>query len=330
MIQSSPQLMQQFTAEPTPRRPKVSKKKKIRFPRSEALIGQERPQESHVVSHINANEMQRIPPTIAQRHDPPPPAFSNLISPDMQQIYEHYLLLIAASPLDMVVNQCDEDMGPVMQWADFLRIRKLYIYSKCNQPAPQAGNTPLFFGILPNVGREGHSWVTHLIRDDVDWAEYTIFLQAGVECPLEMILRARMDLERHNQGTGNFYNFVDLYQYKARQIHCFQSIYHPCMPFPKSEVCGFHEEFKQNNSTCETATVSLRGEFILRRDLQQRVNKTKLAILQTELAKSKDPRAGHFLERDWISVLGARNLDLIAPEYRGKTVMRQQKRYEAS
>jgi hypothetical protein len=207
-----------------------------------------------------------------------------------------------------------------MMWARLLHVNQLFIYSKCGEAEPDNiyGVNKIIFQDLPNVGREGHTWLTHMARKGVQFSQWNVFLQGSAETKLENIIQARLDLQQPP------YNFVDLFQYTkgAKDNECYRHIYDKtCIGASKLTVCRFHEQYrKNNNDTCEAAQVSLRGEFMVSGGLLLDLDQEKIQKLADRLALSNNPLYGHFLERDWISVLGATNFDLLAPELRGSDI----------
>lgn len=76
----------------------------------------------------------------------------------------------------LVVSRCTEDVTWAAAWKDEFDV---FVYSKCSD------TRPLFDGAiwltLPNVGRESHTYLTHIIENYDKLHEVTIFLQGRID-----------------------------------------------------------------------------------------------------------------------------------------------------
>jgi hypothetical protein len=162
-----------------------------------------------------------------------------------------------------------------------------------------------------------------MLRTDIDFAEWNLFLQGELEAPVEAIILALIDMaEHHNRGEQ--YDFVDITQYHLERTpaRCYFKLFSPCTPFDwkKRQLCDLHNEFRHNDKySCDEAPVSFRGEFLATDDLIRQQNRTTLSRMVDLLSVENNPMIGQFLERDWISILGATHLDAIGPRYRQRT-----------
>ena len=184
---------------------------------------------------------------------------------------------------------------------------------------------------MPNVGREGHSWLTHFLHS---WehqllrSDWSLLVQGGHEVSLSDVLRGLED------ATTRSCDFLDLFQYRfaskwAQRRGVVKDYWGYHIPPNVTEyawlydhVCELHDQFtavnqdnnNNNNKTpCHEAIVALRGEFIIHKSLiAQNRDNPKLHELLKLLSMSNDPQEGHFLERAWIQVLGTdRYCDLL-------------------
>jgi hypothetical protein len=172
-----------------------------------------------------------------------------------------------------------------------------------------------------------------MLRDDIQFADWNLFLQGGIEASLEKIFKARIAVENADNSSKRF-DFLDLSQFFLRRppeyiINCYRHIYSPCNPKIKytqdvskgrfrtktPEICVFHDRYRFYESvTCEEAHISLRGEFLASGNLLKRVNsqhRHELEELKHLLRKSSNPTVGHLLERTWPSILGATDFSMM-------------------
>jgi hypothetical protein len=237
--------------------------------------------------------------------------------------------------IDLIVSHCTEDLKWIEVLAQGVPLTHVYIYEKCtdNLNAYRHANLTLSNStcekelqahddfsmpcmqhlevtVLPNRGREGATWLHHMLRRDVVFSGWNIFLQGGFEVK-------GVDLERGLDATRSEtgFDFIDLSKFrKGRNFHCYHWPFCPQEYFSVEEFCNYHDRYKSSNSTCEEARGSLRGEFIVAGDAVHRVfssePRNKLAELLAILNKEKSPRIGHFLERMWIEILNVKEFGM--------------------
>lgn len=75
----------------------------------------------------------------------------------------------------LVLARCTEDVSWAARWKDTFDI---FVYSKCGTAAPAFSATWL---TLPNVGREGHTYLSHIIDHYDNLHDVTIFLQGRID-----------------------------------------------------------------------------------------------------------------------------------------------------
>ena len=254
--------------------------------------------------------------------------------------------------LDLVISHCLESTSTwLWNWTQQLKVSNLYIYNKCNQSIHRMNchssnchhmNTNQ--QSLPNLGREGHTWIHHILRNDIEHSTWTAFLQGNPEYGLpediQDVLNRAKDGASTNQTTGsnsNVFDFVDLQQYVAkRQINqrvsrAFKMRYaHQAklnFGWNTKKTCDYHERFKRTTQSCSTIPrYTFRGQFVASGELLKTVRDTHrpaMERLQDTLEGGPDShRVGFWLERFWPQVLGANDLDLI-PEWRNVSTIRK-------
>jgi hypothetical protein len=221
--------------------------------------------------------------------------------------------MAASRDLDVIVSLCKEPLENVVKLARLLHTRHLYVYSKCGQTLPEdlAQMANIDFQILPNVGREGHTFVTHILRmrkGEAYPAGWNLFLQAEVEAGLGDIIQGGVDLEVANKVAETPYNFLDLSQYRIQNPSVFRK--------EGGGLCDFVKRFGRNKGhrDCKGMYIALRGEFFATAALLMGAAgeaKWTFEKLASELdASGSDGQLGHYLERSWASVLGANPLSV--------------------
>eukprot|EP00928_Gymnodinium_smaydae_P062653 TRINITY_DN4646_c0_g1_i1.p1 TRINITY_DN4646_c0_g1~~TRINITY_DN4646_c0_g1_i1.p1 ORF type:complete len:702 (-),score=97.77 TRINITY_DN4646_c0_g1_i1:121-2226(-) len=93
-----------------------------------------------------------------------------MLSPaQLQKLYQIQQGEVAKSELEIVLAQYDESIT----WSDpYASIRTVY----CKGPPPEGAEGCVR---LPNVGREGHTYLHHIVENYDNLADWTVFSQAG-------------------------------------------------------------------------------------------------------------------------------------------------------
>lgn len=246
--------------------------------------------------------------------------------------------------LDIVISHCKENTNEwVRNWSSVLHISHIYIYNKCNESLdfkcdeyPKSTmcdnkRVKIYQRSLPNVGQEGHTWIYHMLRDDIQHANWTAYLQGNPEHGMPEDIQDVLDRAK-TRTQSTYFDFVDLYQYAMRrQVHDpdipklwklrYSKRDHLNFGWNSTKSCELHERFKRTNYSCsQIPRFTFRGQFMVSGDIVQSVtdqkNRSALEMIRAELESgAESTNFGYWLERYWIQVLGARDLDLI-PEWR--------------
>jgi hypothetical protein len=233
--------------------------------------------------------------------------------------------------LDLIVSHCREDLQWLTKWTTALNVRNVHVYEKCGQDASALQLSrlgQLHVTTLPNVGREGHTWLHHILRKDILFADWNVFVQGRTESHLNATETSLNTVKE----PGATIDFVDLGQYDYLERHigdewnCYQYSFKNCdysfkrLGWDAKKVCDMHNYFRTSNRSCEDPMLTLRGEFLVRGSLLRHgVNRSKLEEAIALASVSVDAPMGHFLERNWIEILSvSRYLDLIGPDLRRK------------
>mmetsp|Transcript_27427 Transcript_27427/g.41527 ORF Transcript_27427/g.41527 Transcript_27427/m.41527 type:complete len:482 (-) Transcript_27427:85-1530(-) len=214
--------------------------------------------------------------------------------------------------VDMVISVCEEDINRVMFFATRLKVKSVYIYSKCEQAIELDDTVVKQFEtvditVLPNVGREGHSWLTHMLRDDLKPDRWSIFFQGQIEVNLFQARLAIISAHEHDQqndGTtfihmhrvqqGEFCHPMDVSHY---ELYRFMRLYN--LPRYQSH------QGRNNYLDFMGKQLVMRGEFVAKNSLFSKLDKEKILDIKARLEVENCPREGYYLEALWVNVLGA-------------------------
>lgn len=253
---------------------------------------------------------------------------------DIQRVFDETTALNNNSTnydVDMVVSWCDEDVQRFQSFAIDLKVNRLYIYSKCQQNITLEDNFVAQFRHvevteLPNVGREGHSFLTHMLREDVVTNNpngWTIFFQGKIEKMLPQAMLSLVAAHEHdaaNDGTTIINMFRVRPNIRRRYMDIF---YRPedtekagfCTPIHlPSLVLGIPQKYPRYQHPHSSRKyldamvnqIMYRGEFVAKNSLfgSNNLDFDKVLDIQSRLEVENAPREGYFLEPLWTSVLG--------------------------
>lgn len=202
--------------------------------------------------------------------------------------------------LELVINYCKEDLSWVDTWVKKLDISKVYIYSKCGQQVPVTTTSKMTVTSLPNVGREGHSWLYHILHTKKKRSGRSIFVQGKHEVFLD-------DVASAVSVPGQSRMFHDLtwrpfWPCGVDEMYAVQGVGQlPHGHTYESYLDVLYKNITGNSPTSKTQC-SFRGEFIVTNQLIDKVkmeHKNVLNNLFRLLTKSNNPVEGHMLERLW-------------------------------
>ncbi|KAJ2978890.1 hypothetical protein NUW58_g7350 [Xylaria curta] len=142
---------------------------------------------------------------------------------------------------------------------------------------------------LQNVGREGDTYLTHVLDSEQDWASHTLFIQAEPHEPV--YLQARLE-DYFVEKTG-FLSLSHVRNFCASCDAC-------------NDHSGWTEEgtvlrdiFSRSNpsGTCQGLSLTYRGQFVVSSRRMKQANHELLRELRSRLVD--DERFGFTLERSW-------------------------------
>ncbi|KAF2966449.1 hypothetical protein GQX73_g7135 [Xylaria multiplex] len=142
---------------------------------------------------------------------------------------------------------------------------------------------------LENVGREGDTYLSHVLESEQDWASHTLFIQAEPHDP--GYLQARLE-DYYVQQTG------------------FLSLSHVRNFCPSCDTCNDHSgwtedgavlreifERSNNHKTCQDISLTYRGQFVVSSRRMKEANQELLRDLRSRVINEE--RFGYTLERSW-------------------------------
>lgn len=207
--------------------------------------------------------------------------------------------------MDMIVNHCKEDISWIPTWMNTLGINNTYIYDKCGEP-PIIRKDNIHVVTLPNTGREGSSWLHHMMRQDIVFSHCNIFLQGNHEAILQAVQDALVEIRLQEEQV----DFVDFSRHPSRGPFvggCFTDDGLCARYMNAKELCHFHQEYSSTENSCQDAIPTVRGEFYVSSKTMLRYvhdYRTKLTSLQKQLNTENNPILGHYLERNWGEMFG--------------------------
>ncbi|KAI0112395.1 hypothetical protein GGR51DRAFT_506862 [Nemania sp. FL0031] len=142
---------------------------------------------------------------------------------------------------------------------------------------------------LENVGREGDTYLSHVLDTEKIWASHTLFIQAEPHEP--GYLQARLE-DYFVQDTG------------------FLSLSHVRNFCPSCDACNDHSGWTEDGTvlrdiftranpskTCQDITLTYRGQFVVSSRRMKQANQELLRDLRSRLVN--DDHLGYTLERSW-------------------------------
>lgn len=222
--------------------------------------------------------------------------------------------------VDMVVSICREPLDKIMSYATELKVQSLYIYSKCEQKIEFPPEFVKQFSTvditeLPNVGREGHSFLTHVLRTDLNPNRWTIFLQGGIEKTMKQAMLSLTAAHEHD-AVGDGTDMINMYRVSGQGgmfMNPKQQESEFCTPIRVKHltIIGEHRSlrYQSHNGSHKFIDamgrqVMYRGEFVAKNSLFANLDREKILDIKGRLEKGDTVLEGHYLERFWVGVLG--------------------------
>lgn len=214
--------------------------------------------------------------------------------------------------VDMVISVCKEDINRVVFYATRLKVKSLYIYSKCEHAIELDDSIVKQFEtvditVLPNVGREGHSFLTHMLRDDLKPDRWSIFFQGQIEVSLFQARLAIVSAHEHDQQNDGT-TLIQMHRVqKGEFCHPMDVSHYELYRFMRSYNLPRYQNDRGTNNYLDImgGKFLLRGEFVAKNSLFSKLDKEKILDIKARLEVENCPLEGYYLEGLWVNVLGA-------------------------
>lgn len=219
-----------------------------------------------------------------------------------------------ARPVQVVVSRYAEDVA----WVACLGFRDVVVYDKNDRGDTSAGNPPPGAAVrkLPNVGREGHTYLYHIVTHYDSLADVTLFLPgSGRAVPdkwgkvqwVASVTARTGDSAFPTSGPMGKQGNMMLEQHGAFQLDSWTSGHSAnqrdnsesdLLPCPERPLSAWyaHNRLPPSPHTC------YHGVFAVSREHIQRRPRSFYARLLAYLCHHSNPEAGHYLERCWAAV----------------------------
>jgi hypothetical protein len=212
--------------------------------------------------------------------------------------------------IDLVISRCGEDMKWIRTLQEVINFQYIYIYNKCeknNASLVKIQNLPSVHVVnLPNVGREGATWLHHMLRTDIKHASHNIMVQGKTETKRRQLRNLVYSLP----FVQDVYHFMDLSRHPSKRTStlrvCWTLNNFCAREYNYSELCEFCQTYSSTGRSCPQVVPTLRGEFYVSAEAIRRNILTRRSLFENLLDilnRNNDPPFGHHLERCWGEIL---------------------------
>lgn len=226
---------------------------------------------------------------------------------------EHYTP--ESKTIDIVIARYKENLNWLNE-IDLSQFRYVYVYDKggnWQNTSANIKNVP-----LPNVGREPHTYLHHII---VNWdalADVTIFLPGSCDAnhkwpvakrTIEHALETRTSVfiagqkYDNNKMPSDMYNFQLSDWQSSTDINRQSNAESVLSPAPYRPFGKWYDHYI--GPTIPFRGVGYYGIFAVARDHIKHHNIEFYKNLKSQLNNTSNPEAGHYFERVWISIFNA-------------------------
>lgn len=224
-------------------------------------------------------------------------------------------------PNALVLARYNEDLSWAAPWADKLDV---FVY---NKGAAYPGTFNATWLTLPNVGREAHTYLTHIIENYEQLHDVTIFLQGRIDdChahPADQLERYIAPAKEHGFSASQFIlvqpeywngiNFMKLQKYAHQVRSGALKLYKPSM------LSYVYEHF---GKMPVTMAITYCGCFAASRAAIRKRPVSFYEKLRETVSHHNGPEEAHFLERLWAYMFSGTayvpQLLRIPPQHRNK------------
>ena len=219
--------------------------------------------------------------------------------------------------LSLIISRCRDSISWLKRYAHlcFEREVTIYIYNKCE---PVIIPDIIKFNVncrvtvieLNNVGREGHSWLYHLLYKSLNFRDINIFLQGKPHYHRHRdVMRIISDMS-DNLKSFTYEDYVNIRKSDLSEhfqsngpVHCVFSGLN--FNNHSNYFCQIYAELTGTKENCSAAVGNFGGEFIVTEALLRRIlasHRVWIESLFFLLSRGQDPIEGHYMERLWTTL----------------------------
>lgn len=217
--------------------------------------------------------------------------------------------------VQVVVARYSEDLS----WLDRPPFKalpmKAVVYDKNDKGDASYGNPPpgTILAPLPNVGREGHTYLYHIVNSYNHLADVTVFLPGSCADQPQKWRKTQWVMQRALDTCGSAFPYVPLRGPLEQRMEGFTiARYNPTnrdnaganpeTRLQPSPVRPFGAWLREHGLAVGVRGVTYQGVFAVSRDHIRRRPREFYARLLSLLEGHSNPEAGHFMERSWLAV----------------------------
>jgi len=221
-----------------------------------------------------------------------------------------------SSKIQLVISRYNEDLAWLNQ-APFNRYSHI-IYNKGNNTEFTTNEKTVAVIPLKNVGREGHTYLHHIIQNysNDKLAEITVFLTGSLNIPhkknkSELLIR---EIEAHGDtvfvGSPTVNGIQDLHDFSLDKWSSTDEKNKSVNPESKLETASirpfgkwFESHFpgKTLDFTCRCGIFAVHRRDIIKDSNRDRDTSYYEKFL-AQLQNSSNPEVGHYIERSWVTI----------------------------
>jgi hypothetical protein len=158
--------------------------------------------------------------------------------------------------------------------------------------------------LLPNVGRESHTYIHHIVENWDNLADVTIFVQGNPFDHCHTFLNILNDIRDNNI---DFYMLTNYLDGNPQLIFCDKNSQPHGVKFGKFIPSGLLYEWLTLTKSPETFIASPGAQFAVNKKVIMNRTKKFYERALKSLNYSSDPIEGHCFERIWPTIFGARS-----------------------
>jgi len=166
---------------------------------------------------------------------------------------------------------------------------------------------------LPNIGRESHTYLYHIINNYDNLADVTVFLPGSVKTDVynkwtrANILMENLETHQNTIFIGAIHNNVrdELYNFKMDNYDSTNSSNKNINPETKLEISVLRPYglwYDNHFNDIKIQCISYSGIFAVSKEHILQKPKSYYKNLIKELSNTSNPEVGHYFERSWVAI----------------------------